>query len=182
MRVKEWGRCQRRHPRSESDSGLLRVHPESGELRKHGIRIRLQDQPCRILLALLENPGEVVTREELRRRIWGEDTFVDFDHSLSAAVNRLREALSDTAENPRYIETMARRGYRFIAPVEGSPRQETQDFTAEILLAIGLGDRRVSDCWRARDLEGNRPRDEATTATRAPNYACRGRKESDHFA
>jgi DNA-binding winged helix-turn-helix (wHTH) protein len=106
--------------------GAFEVHPESGELLKHGIRIKLQDQPCKILLALLEKPGEVVTREELRRRIWGEDTFVDFDHSLSAAVNRLREALSDKAEHPRYVETVARRGYRFIAQVDGSPEPETQ--------------------------------------------------------
>jgi len=99
--------------------GAFEVDPESGELLKHGIRIKLQIQPSKILLALLEKPGEVVTRDELRRRIWDPDTFVDFDHSLSAAVNRLREALSETAGNPRYVETVARRGYRFVAPVEG---------------------------------------------------------------
>jgi DNA-binding winged helix-turn-helix (wHTH) protein len=97
------------------------VDPLRGELRKHGIRIKLQEQPFKILLALLEKPGEVVTREELRQRIWGDGTFVDFDHGLSTAVNCLREALGDAAENPRYIETMARRGYRFIAAVEGAP-------------------------------------------------------------
>ncbi len=98
------------------------VDPQSGELRKHGLRIKLQDQPFKILVALLEKPGEVVSREELRERVWGNDTFVDFNHGLSAAVNRLRDALSDSAENPRYVETMARRGYRFIAQVEGSSK------------------------------------------------------------
>lgn len=88
------------------------------ELRKHGVRIKLQEQPFKILAALLENPGEIVTREQLRQRIWGDDTFVDFDHGLSAAVNRLRAALGDSAEQPRYIETVARRGYRFIASIE----------------------------------------------------------------
>jgi DNA-binding winged helix-turn-helix (wHTH) protein/Tfp pilus assembly protein PilF len=97
------------------------VDPDTGELRKHGIRIKLQEQPLRILVALLEKPGEVVTREELRQRIWGEGTFVDFDHGLSAAVNRLREALNDSADHPRYVETLARRGYRFIAPVATTP-------------------------------------------------------------
>ena len=97
------------------------VDSESGELRKHGLRIKLQDQPFKILEALLAKPGEVVTREELRERIWGNEVFVDFDHGLSAAVNRLRSALGDTAENPRYVETVARRGYRFIGTVEGPP-------------------------------------------------------------
>lgn len=95
-----------------------------GELRKQGIRIRVQEQPLKILTALLEQPGEVVTREELRKRVWGEDTFVEFEHGLNAAVNRLREALCDSAEEPRYIETVARRGYRFIAEVQGASLQE----------------------------------------------------------
>jgi len=90
----------------------------AGELRKGGIRIRLQEQPLLILQALLENPGQVVTREELQKKIWPDDTFVDFDHGLHAAVNRLRVALSDAADRPRYVETVARRGYRFIAKVE----------------------------------------------------------------
>ena len=92
--------------------------PQSGELRKHGIRIKLQDQPFKILVALLEKPGEIVSREELRERVWGNNTFVDFNHGLSAAVNRLRDALSDSADSPRYVETIARRGYRFIGQVE----------------------------------------------------------------
>lgn len=94
------------------------VDAAAGELRKHGVRIRLQEQPFRILTSLLERPGELVTREELRERIWGSDTFVDFDHGLNAAVNRLRTALDDSAATPRYIETVARKGYRFVGMVE----------------------------------------------------------------
>jgi Tol biopolymer transport system component/DNA-binding winged helix-turn-helix (wHTH) protein len=88
-----------------------------GELRKAGTRIRLQDQPLKILIALLEQPGEVVTREELKRRIWPEDSFGDFDHAVNVAVAKLRAALGDSADVPRYVETLPRRGYRFIFPV-----------------------------------------------------------------
>ncbi len=106
------------------------VDSMSGELRKYGLRIKLQDQPFKILEALLAKPGEVVTREELRERIWGNEVFVDFDHGLSAAVNRLRSALGDTAENPRYVETVARRGYRFIGTVERPPVTVTEPVAA----------------------------------------------------
>src|SRR5258708_8515491 len=92
----------------------------AGELRNGGIRIRLQEQPLQVLQALLEKPGEVVTREELQKRIWPADTFVDFDHGLHAGVNRLRSALNDSADRPRYIETVARRGYRFIGQLENA--------------------------------------------------------------
>jgi TolB-like protein/DNA-binding winged helix-turn-helix (wHTH) protein/Tfp pilus assembly protein PilF len=98
--------------------GVFEFDPRSGELRKHGIRIKLQEQPCQILASLLERHGETVTREELQRRLWPSDTFVDFDHSLNTAVMRLREALNDSSENSRFIETLPRRGYRFIAPLE----------------------------------------------------------------
>ncbi|HZZ39894.1 MAG TPA: winged helix-turn-helix domain-containing protein [Acidobacteriaceae bacterium] len=97
--------------------GLFEADAESGELRKSGIRIRLQAQPFRVLVCLLERPGEVVTREDIQQRLWGSDTIVDFDHSLGTAINKLREALGDSAENPRFIETLAKRGYRFLAPV-----------------------------------------------------------------
>lgn len=90
----------------------------TGELRKHGVKLRLQGQPLQVLAALLKRPGDVVTREELRSLIWSADTFVDFDHSLHNAIARLREVLGDSAETPRYIETLPRRGYRFIAPVD----------------------------------------------------------------
>ncbi|HEY0262970.1 MAG TPA: winged helix-turn-helix domain-containing protein [Granulicella sp.] len=97
--------------------GLYEVDLQTGELWKAGFRVKLQSQPFKVLAALLEHPGQVVTREELQLRLWGKDTIVDFDHSLGTAVNKIREALGDSAENPRFIETLARRGYRFIAPV-----------------------------------------------------------------
>jgi len=98
--------------------GVYEADAATGELRKSGVRLRVQEQPFQVLLLLLERPGEVVTREEMRQKLWAEDTFVDFDHSLNSIVNRLREVLGDTANNPRFIETLARRGYRFLAPVE----------------------------------------------------------------
>src|SRR5215469_80239 len=88
------------------------------ELRKNGLRIRCQEQPLQVLVALLERPGELLTREELRQRVWPEDTFVDFDHALNTAVKKIRLALNDEADSPRYLETVPRRGYRFIAPVQ----------------------------------------------------------------
>jgi TolB-like protein/DNA-binding winged helix-turn-helix (wHTH) protein len=91
----------------------------AGELRKHGIRIKLQEQPFQILVLLLDHPGEVITREQLQQQLWPGDTFVDFDNSLNAAISKLRQALGDTAGSPRFVETLARRGYRFLAPVEG---------------------------------------------------------------
>ena len=98
--------------------GVYEADPTTGELRKNGVRIRLQDQPFRVLIMLLERPGELVTREEIRKRLWPADTFVDFDHGLNTVVNKLRETLGDSAANPRFIETLARRGYRFLASVE----------------------------------------------------------------
>lgn len=102
--------------------GVFELDLRAGELRKQGVRIRLQDQPLLILQALLERPGEIVTREELKAKIWPEGTFVDFDHGLHSAMKRLRDALGDSADTPRFIETLARRGYRFIAPVESPER------------------------------------------------------------
>ena len=99
--------------------GVFEVDLRSGELRKQGIRVRLQDQPFQILVLMLDKPGEVVTRDEIRHRLWPDGTFVDFEHSLNAAIKRLRAALGDSAENPRFVETLHRRGYRFIAPVNG---------------------------------------------------------------
>lgn len=102
--------------------GLFEVDWQARELRKSGIRIKLQDQPFQILAALLERPGEVVTREELQKRLWPADTFVDFDLSLNSAVKKLRQALNDESDNPRFIETLYRRGYRFIGPANGALR------------------------------------------------------------
>jgi len=89
----------------------------SGELRKHGIRIKLREQPVQILLMLLESPGEVVLREEIRRRLWPNNTQVEFDHGINAAIQKLRDALGESADSPRYVETVARRGYRFLGAV-----------------------------------------------------------------
>jgi DNA-binding winged helix-turn-helix (wHTH) protein len=112
-------------PSSNREAGLLRfgvfeVDLAAGELRKNGARIRLQEQPFQVLTALLQNAGEVVTRDDLRKKIWPADTFVDFDHSLNTAVNKIRESLGDSASSPRFVETLARRGYRFIAPVDSA--------------------------------------------------------------
>src|SRR5467141_5419243 len=98
--------------------GVFEVDLRSGELHKQSIKIKLHDQPFQVLAMLLEHPGELVTREQLHRRLWPSDTFVDFDHGLNVAVKKLRRALSDSADNPRFIETLARRGYRFVAQVE----------------------------------------------------------------
>ena len=100
--------------------GNFEADLRAGELRRDGSRIKLQEQPFRVLTLLLEHPGEVVSREELRNRLWPADTFVDFDHSLNAAIRRLRDALGDSAEDPKFVETVARRGYRFLAPVNGA--------------------------------------------------------------
>src|SRR5437763_13163772 len=101
--------------------GVFELDRRAGELRRQGRKVKLQEQPFQLLLQLLEKPGEVVTREELRNRLWPADTFVDFDHSLNAAIRRLRDALGDSAENPTFVETVARRGYRFLAPVSSAP-------------------------------------------------------------
>src|SRR5439155_17568615 len=97
--------------------GIFQADVEAHELRKHGRRVRLQDQPFAVLATLLEHPGVVITREELRERLWSADTFVDFDHSLNTTINKIREVLGDSATSPRFIETVARRGYRFMAEV-----------------------------------------------------------------
>ena len=99
--------------------GVFEIDLDSGELRKQGIKIKLHDQPFKILAMLVERPGEVITREELCQRLWAADTFVDSDLGLYSAVMKLRAALGDSAENPRFIETLPRRGYRLIVPVEG---------------------------------------------------------------
>src|SRR5467141_3699790 len=97
--------------------GTFEVDLQAGELRRNGRKVRLQEQPFQVLAVLLEHAGEIVTREELRNRLWPADTFVDFDNGLNAAVNKLRDALSDSAEKPNYVETLPRRGYRFISAV-----------------------------------------------------------------
>src|SRR5882757_5817680 len=98
--------------------GVFEIDLQSGELRRDGLKVRLQEQPFQILAMLIERPGEMVTREDLCSKLWPADTFVDFDHSLNAAVKRLRDALGESAETPIFIETLARRGYRFIGNAE----------------------------------------------------------------
>src|SRR6185503_9102501 len=98
--------------------GVFEADAATGELRRKGIRIKLNAQPFQVLIMILERPGELLTREEISRELWPDGTFVDYEHGVNSAVNRLREALGDSAGNARFIETLARRGYRFIAPVE----------------------------------------------------------------
>ncbi len=120
---------------SNSSSSFIRfstfeVNLQTGELRQRGQKLKLQEQPFQLLLALLERPGELVTREELHKKLWPSDTFVDFDHGLNAAIKRLRDALGESAEMPIFIETLARRGYRFIAPADGCSASSRIEFAA----------------------------------------------------
>src|SRR5215472_17475968 len=110
--------------------GVFEVDLRAAELRKHGVRIKLQEQPFQILSLLLDHPGEVVTREELREKLWPAHTFVDFDRSLNKAMTKLRAALGDSADSPRYVETIPRHGYRFLAPVYLPPAETTHENTA----------------------------------------------------
>ena len=100
--------------------GIFELDLDARELRKSGVRIKLQEQPFQILSMLLERPGTVVTREELQKKLWPGETFVDFDLSLNSAVKKLRQSLNDDSENPRFVETLYRRGYRFVGPVNGA--------------------------------------------------------------
>ena len=125
--------------------GIYEVDVRSGELRKNGAKLKLQEQPFQVLAMLLERPGEVMTREELRQRLWPADTFVDFDHSLNTAINKLRDALGDSAANPRFIETLAKRGYRFIAPVQTTPVAPPLSLPVEPVLSGVEGERQGGD-------------------------------------
>src|SRR6476646_5005398 len=98
--------------------GVFEVELEAGELRRGGVKVALQDQPFRVLALLLENAEKVVSREEIQQKLWPAETFVEFDRGLNTAINKVREALGDSATGPRFIETLPRRGYRFLAPVE----------------------------------------------------------------
>ena len=147
--------------------GIFELDLRSGELRKNGTRLKIQEQSIQVLALLLAHPGEPVTRDELRNQLWPADTFVDFDHSINAAIKRLREALSDDAENPRFIETLRRRGYRFIAPVT-SPGGETPEiwkthnlpqpiFYLFTFLAVIAGVAGTVWLYFARDVESRLP-------------------------
>src|SRR2546428_1894744 len=125
--------------------GTYEVSLQSGEVRKAGVRIRVQQQPMKLLETLLERPGEVVTREELRSRVWPNENFGDFDQAVNVAIAKLRSALGDSAENPRYIETLPKRGYRFIADVaaiEADARTRRSESAAGDLSGIEPGRQR----------------------------------------
>src|ERR1700747_1665555 len=131
-------------PSSVVRFGTYEVSLQSGEVRKAGLRIRVQQQPMKLLEILLEHPGEVVTREELRSRVWPSESFGDFDQALNIAIGKLRSALGDSAENPRFIETLPKRGYRFIADVsvrDADSRPRRPESVAGDLPATDLGHR-----------------------------------------
>jgi DNA-binding winged helix-turn-helix (wHTH) protein len=127
--------------------GAFEADASTGELRRQGIRIKLHAQPFQVLVMLLERPGEVLSREEISRALWSDGTFVDYDHGVNSAVNRIREALGDAANSPRFVETLARRGYRFVAPVEAIAEADQhpsstpldQRLTSEAKSKIGNG-------------------------------------------
>jgi len=153
--------------------GVYEVDPRSGELRKAGTRIRMQDQPFKVLLALLEHPGEVVSRDELQRRIWPNESFGDFDHAVNLAISKLRAALGDSAEIPRYVETLPRRGYRFLAPVISPPAVSASKRNPLML--------RSSQTARDCDLELKRV-GEAGSQVAVSGLAVTNRKMRERFA
>ena len=114
------------HPARRYRFGVFELDASTGELRRKGLRVKLHTQPFQVLSMLLERPGEMLTREEICRALWPDGTFVDYEHGLNSAINRLRDALGDKANNPRFIETLSRRGYRFVAPVERIGDQENR--------------------------------------------------------
>jgi TolB-like protein/DNA-binding winged helix-turn-helix (wHTH) protein len=126
--------------------GSFEVDVAGRELRKNGTRIKLQEQPFEVLLLLLQKPGQIVAREELRQRLWPQDTFVDFDNSVNSAISRVREALRDSADTPRFVETVPRHGYRFIAPVENLPGSATPQETRQ-QIAVVSGVRKARSLW-----------------------------------
>ena len=130
----EWTDIRRKRMTVKLQFGVFELDQKPLELRKNGVPIRLGTQPLQLLAALLERSGQIVTRDELQERLWGQETFVDFELSLNKAVNRLREALNDEASRPRYIETVPRRGYRFIATVTAYSLTETSPAIQENIL------------------------------------------------
>src|SRR5437867_6505272 len=145
--------------------GAFELDRRAGELRKDGLKVKLAEKPLRLLELLLDRPGEVVTREELRQQLWPADTFVDFDNSINNAVNRVRAAVGDSAESPRFIETLGGRGYRFIAPVQdGGPAEGRSRSTRRRTLAIAgafvaalLAGGLALTWWERRDGSGTGP-------------------------
>jgi DNA-binding winged helix-turn-helix (wHTH) protein len=119
--------------------GVFEADAAVGELRRQGTRVKLNAQPFQVLVMLLERPGELLTREEISRELWPDGTFVDYEHGVNSAVNRIREALGDTASNPRFVETLARRGYRFVAPVERIAVEEDAVVASVSRVSTSLG-------------------------------------------
>src|SRR6185503_12228423 len=136
------------YPSDRFQSGAFELHVAARELRKDGVRLRIQDKPLELLRLLLERPGEVVSREAVRQALWPADTFVDFDHSLGTALNKLRTALGDSARNPLFIETVANHGYKFIAPVL-TPRDEPVSVDAP---AVQVAAPAPAGAWRTRTI------------------------------
>jgi Tol biopolymer transport system component/DNA-binding winged helix-turn-helix (wHTH) protein len=129
--------------------GVFELDLSAGELRRNGIKVKLQEQPFQVLTELLDRPGQIVSREELRNRLWPADTYVDFDHSLNAAIRRLRDALGDSAENPTFVETVARRGYRFLAPVSIGPVNGDRAPERETAAVVPISAPRRHHWWMA---------------------------------
>src|SRR5438876_855835 len=127
--------------------GAFEFDRDTHELFKAGARVKLQEQPSQVLEALLENAGHVVTRDEFRQRVWPQDTFVDFDHSLNIAINKIREALDDRAASPRFVETIPRRGYRFLGSIEPAADRQVRRWRAadDVTMWSGKYDREVGD-------------------------------------
>ena len=121
----EHGDVNEHRPTRRYRFGAFEADAATGELRRQGLRVRINAQPFQVLLMLLDRPGELVAREQISRELWPDGTFVDYEHGVNSAINRIREALGDTAANPRFVETLARRGYRFLAPVERIGLDET---------------------------------------------------------
>ena len=131
--------------------GIFEADAATGELRRQGVRVKLNAQPFQVLLLLVDRPGELLTREEIARELWPDGTFVDYEHGVNSAVNRIREALGDTATSARFVETLARRGYRFTAPVERiGPSEDPQGAAGETAAAAANGDARAETETRQR--------------------------------
>jgi DNA-binding winged helix-turn-helix (wHTH) protein len=128
--------------------GIFEADAVIGELRRQGLRVRINAQPFQLLLLLLDRPGDLLTREEISSHLWPDGTFVDFEHGVNSAINRIREALGDTAANPRFIETLARRGYRFLAPVERVEEFAPAPPSSESAVDGGLPDPAPSKSWQ----------------------------------